>query len=158
MAKPPCSNSKLLLPTKRPVLLKTFDIGQLNYDQKKKNPLCYKNFAKPKLSLIKTINLNFIFKKFKVTDLMPLAFQNIFWSDKAIYVSSTSLKDSSKIRNLQLTFYSQSMLFFLSEIAQSCPTLCDPMDCNIPGSFIHGIFQARILEWVAISISEHRQV
>ena len=38
-----------------------------------------------------------------------------------------------------------------SEVAQSCPTLCDPMDCGLPGSSIHGIFQARILEWVAIS-------
>ena len=36
---------------------------------------------------------------------------------------------------------------------QSCPTLCDPVDCSQPGSFIHGIFQARILEWVAISSS-----
>ena len=35
-------------------------------------------------------------------------------------------------------------------ITQSCPTLCDPIDCNPPGSFIHGILQARILEWVAI--------
>ena len=38
-----------------------------------------------------------------------------------------------------------------SEVAQSCPTLYDPMDCNLQGSSIHGIFQARILEWVAIS-------
>ena len=35
----------------------------------------------------------------------------------------------------------------------SYPTLCDPMDCSLPGSFVHGIFQARILEWVAISFS-----
>ena len=34
-----------------------------------------------------------------------------------------------------------------------CPTLCDPMDCSLPGSSVHGIFQARILEWVAISFS-----
>ena len=40
-----------------------------------------------------------------------------------------------------------------SEVAQSCPTLCDPMDCSLPGSSIHGIFQARVLEWVAISFS-----
>ena len=38
-------------------------------------------------------------------------------------------------------------------IAQSCPTLCDPMDCSSPGSSVHGILQARILEWVAISFS-----
>ena len=40
-----------------------------------------------------------------------------------------------------------------SEVAQLCPTLCDPMDCSLPGSSIHGIFQARVLEWVAISFS-----
>ena len=38
-----------------------------------------------------------------------------------------------------------------SEVTQSCPTLCDPMNCSPPGSSVHGIFQARILEWVAIS-------
>ena len=38
-----------------------------------------------------------------------------------------------------------------SEVAQSCPTLCDPMDCSLPGSSVHGIFQARVLEWVAMS-------
>ena len=36
-----------------------------------------------------------------------------------------------------------------SEVAQSCPTLCDPMDCSPPVSPIHGIFQARVLDWVA---------
>ena len=40
-----------------------------------------------------------------------------------------------------------------SEVAQSCPTLCNPMDCSPPGSSVHGILQARVLEWVAISFS-----
>ena len=40
-----------------------------------------------------------------------------------------------------------------SEVAQSCPTLCDPMDCSPPGSSVRGIFQARTLEWVAISFA-----
>ena len=40
-----------------------------------------------------------------------------------------------------------------SEVAQSCPTLYDPVDCSLPGSSVHGILQARILEWVAISFS-----
>ena len=40
-----------------------------------------------------------------------------------------------------------------SEVAQSCPTLCDPMDCSPPGSSVLGIFQARVLEWIAISFS-----
>ena len=41
----------------------------------------------------------------------------------------------------------------VSEVPQSCPTLCDPMNCSLPGSSILGILQARILEWVAISFS-----
>ena len=40
-----------------------------------------------------------------------------------------------------------------SEVAQSCPTLSDPMDCGLPGSSVHGIFQARVLEWGAIAFS-----
>ena len=42
---------------------------------------------------------------------------------------------------------------WVSEVAQSCPSLCDPVDCSPPGSSVHGIIQARILEWVAISFS-----
>ena len=41
-----------------------------------------------------------------------------------------------------------------SEVAQSCPTLCDPMDYSLSGSSFHGIFQARVLEWGAIASSE----
>ena len=40
-----------------------------------------------------------------------------------------------------------------SEVAQSCPTLCDPMVCSLPGSSVHGIYQARVLEWGAIAFS-----
>ena len=43
-----------------------------------------------------------------------------------------------------------------SEVAQSCPTLSDPMDCSLPGSCIHGIFQARVLEWGAIAFSDKK--
>ena len=41
-----------------------------------------------------------------------------------------------------------------SEVAQACPTRSDPMDCSLPGASIHGIFQARILEWGAIAFSD----
>ena len=40
-----------------------------------------------------------------------------------------------------------------SEVTQSCLTLCDHMDCSLPGLSVHGVFQARVLEWVAISFS-----
>ena len=48
---------------------------------------------------------------------------------------------------------SKTSLEVESEVAQSCPTLCNPMDCSLPGSSIHGILQARVLDWVAISFS-----
>ena len=41
-----------------------------------------------------------------------------------------------------------------SEVTQACPTLSDPMDCSLPGYSVHGIFQARVLEWVAIAFSD----
>ena len=41
-----------------------------------------------------------------------------------------------------------------SEVAQSCPTLSDPIDCSLPGSSVHGIFQARVLEWGAIALGK----
>ena len=57
------------------------------------------------------------------------------------------------------SLYIQAMLQYQlkekkkSKVAQLCPTLCNPMDYSLPGSSIHGIFQARVLEWVAISFS-----
>jgi len=45
-----------------------------------------------------------------------------------------------------------------SEVAQSCPTLSDPMDCSPPGSPVHGIFQARVLEWGAIAFSGQHEL
>ena len=45
-----------------------------------------------------------------------------------------------------------------SEVTQSCPTLLDPMDCSPPGSSIHGILQARVLEWGAIAFSRHKPI
>ena len=43
-----------------------------------------------------------------------------------------------------------------SEVTQSCPTLRNPMDCSLPGSSTHGIFQARVLEWGAIACSNYK--
>ena len=45
-----------------------------------------------------------------------------------------------------------------SEVAQSCPTLSDPMDCSPPGSSIHGIFQVRVVEWGATAFSGHAEL
>ena len=53
-----------------------------------------------------------------------------------------------------------AMIYTLSVsvfVTQPCPTLCNPVDCSLPGSFVHGILQARILEWIAISFSNIRR-
>ena len=55
-----------------------------------------------------------------------------------------------KIRDTKGTFQAKESE---SEVPQSCPTLCNPVDCSLPGSSLHGILQARILKWVAISFS-----
>ena len=54
----------------------------------------------------------------------------------------------------RVTIYSLDVLLFLLGTPQSCPTPWDPMDYNLPGSSVHGILQARILEWVAIPFSK----
>ena len=57
---------------------------------------------------------------------------------------------------------SYDIYLFLSDlkmkVAQLCPTLSDPMDCKLPGSSVHGILQARILEWVAVPFSRGASV
>ena len=71
-----------------------------------------------------------------------LKVRNIHWG-KSAELSATPLP------------YSPNHLEWMNEceVAQLCPTLRDPMDCGLPGSSIHGILQARVLEWVAISFS-----
>ena len=60
---------------------------------------------------------------------------------------------------VKLMIGSASLCYYLPRMhacaksLQSCPTLCDPMDCSLPGSSVHGILQERILEWVATSFS-----
>ena len=65
-----------------------------------------------------------------------------------------------KLEIIQLTSFSHMcelnahcLVSSESEVTQSWPTLCDPTDCSLPGSSVHGIFQARVLEWIAISFS-----
>ena len=65
--------------------------------------------------------------------------------------SQFSFYSRSSVILCSLRFF--SFVFTLSEFAQSCPTLCDPKDCSPPGSSVHEIFQAKVLEWVAISFS-----
>ena len=52
-----------------------------------------------------------------------------------------------------LNLFHLALLEWLSDVAQSCPILCNPMDCHLPCSSVHGIFQARVLEWGAIAFT-----
>jgi len=61
--------------------------------------------------------------------------------------------DNRQLCHTSFLILNQSVVLCECEVAQSCPTLCDPMDCSLPGSFVHGIFQAIVLEWIAISFS-----
>ena len=65
------------------------------------------------------------------------------------------LKADKRSKRFQKAFYITRTLSNVVKVklAQSCSTLCDPVDCTPPGSSVHGILQARILEWVAISFS-----
>ena len=69
---------------------------------------------------------------------------------KKIKIPLSSVGAKAKLKSLLLT---ESEIKSEIEVAHSCPTLCDPMDCRLSGSSIHGIFQARVLEWISISFS-----
>ena len=60
---------------------------------------------------------------------------------------------SASLSCFALSWFMWSYRYRNRNVAQSCPTLCDPMDCSQPGSSVHGIFQAIVLEWIAISFS-----
>ena len=59
----------------------------------------------------------------------------------------------SILKSRDITLPTKACIVKEKEVAQSCPTLCDPVDCSPPGSSVHGIFQARTQEWGAISFS-----
>ena len=73
-----------------------------------------------------------------------------------LYISVTSKENELVIKNFPTSFPTSPRSDGFtgeSEVAQSCLTLCNPRDCSLQGSSLHGILQARILEWVPISFS-----
>ena len=71
--------------------------------------------------------------------------------ERRIGEQSENIKENIRMsQNLKSTISELKNTKSESEVAQSCPTLCDPMDCSLPGSSLHGILQARVLEWDVI--------
>ena len=65
------------------------------------------------------------------------------------FKTTTIKHKTTMLRVLKAKCGQHAMLCYAKSL-QSCPTLCDPMDCSLPGSSVHGIFQARVLKWGAI--------
>ena len=102
-------------------------------------------------------------RKFSINENQPSCFYvcTIVWLSKIVCllipINFPSLKMGIRVFVFPVPIIMDSLCTFLyyycCSVAQSCLILCDPIDCSLPGSFVHGILQARILEWVAISIS-----
>ena len=88
-----------------------------------------------------------------------IVFNNRWCCESAALNMPANLENSAVATGLEkVSFHSNAKeVSEVNEVAQSCLTLCDPMDCSLPGSSIHGIFQAIVLEWIAISFSKAKQ-
>ena len=78
-----------------------------------------------------------------------------FWelSHSENQLSFLQLRNRIRNKDIYLFFIFRLFLFFIAKSLQSCPTLCDPVDCSLPGSSVQGILQERILEWIAMPSS-----
>ena len=103
------------------------------------------------------------FKKAIIIQLQQLFLEEVTFVDSLSYMllHSTQIWGKFFIFSWENSFFfrtlfptSPSKKGWVSEVAQSCPTLCKPMDCSPPGSSVHGNLQARVLEWGAIAFSK----
>ena len=77
--------------------------------------------------------------------------ENIYSSPWHVYITKETIKNIAWIGYFLKKLKIELPRVYICSVAQSCPTLCNPMDYSLPGSSGHGILQARILEWVVIS-------
>ena len=92
---------------------------------------------------------------FQMSSMLP-SLWSISWVPPSWMSSSVLPKilcGSKEVKKYKCSRSVVSDSLWLHGVAQSCPTLCNPMDCSLPGSSVHGILQARVLEWLAVSFS-----
>ena len=117
-------------------------------------------FLSPKLQFYSSLNLTLVSSSVPKKKQLPPQPQNVHrgihyrhaWLPKC-YESCLFSKTTWRECQSKKTVKKHIKKNIESEVAQSCPYLCDSMDCSLAGSTVHGIFQARILQWVAISFS-----
>ena len=109
-----------------------------------------RTFSKSKALLVLCNQIVYYIQKSKniVLSKIQVIIQNFPTVSKMSFLTDSN-QDLIKVHSLSF----MSLCEWVSEVAQSCPTLCDPMDRSLPGSSIRGIFQARVLEWGAITFS-----
>ena len=83
---------------------------------------------------------------------LPFEMMKRFWKCIVVMMYSTMNVLNCTLKMMTMVNFMSSPIY-KSEVAQLCLTLCNPMDCSPPGSSVHGILQARVLEWAAISFS-----
>ena len=109
--------------------------------------------SQTKKSHIVWFHLFEMFRKGKPIEMQNRSVVGRRWREGKIWSDCCWVEISFGAHKILEDYIVSNGYYLLSRLAQSCPTLCDPMDCSLAGSSVHGIFQARILEWVAISFS-----
>ena len=101
-----------------------------------------------------------ILQEMGIPDHLTCLLRNLYTTQEATVRTRHGTTDWFQIRKayIKMEYCHPTYLTYMEsegegEVAQSCPTLCDPVDCSLPGFSIHEILQARILEWVTISFS-----
>ena len=118
-----------------------------------------KSIAEKKTSISASLtNCGKFLKKWEYQTTSPISLRNLYAGNNKQLELDVKQQTGSKLgKEYVKAIYCHPYLTYMhseSEVTQLCPTLCNPVDCGLPGSFIHGIFQPRVVEWVAISFSK----
>ena len=129
-----------------------FDLKSINSTR------LYTHKWKRKICKYYNLEFNILFSIFSVEQIFTKKFKSEFDGRKPKHFNFSEWVVVFRFLHIFIAKYSKSVwqhqgCICACSFAQSCPILCDPMDCSLPGSSVHGILQARILKWVVIPSS-----